>query len=73
MFLLLVLPGHKEQFAESLQEMLTKTAIIFGSRWWDCLLVGVRFWAYDQGSIDGTLNTPNIVKARTGSRTTSII
>ena len=53
MFLLLVLSGHTKRFTESLQEMLTKTAIIFGSRWWDCLLVGVRFWAYDQDSIDG--------------------
>ena len=59
MFLVLVLPGHTKRFTESLQEMLTKTAIIFGSRWWDYnLLVGVSFWAYDQDSTDGRVCDP---------------
>ena len=56
--LVLVLKGDTERFTQSLQDMLSKMALIFGSRWWDYLVVGVSFWAYDQDSIDGRVCDP---------------
>ena len=56
--LVLVLKGDTERFTQSLQDMLAKMALIFGSRWWNYLVVGVSFWAYDQDSIDGRVCDP---------------
>ena len=56
--LMLVLKGDTERFGKSLQDMLAKMALIFGSRWWDYLVVGVSFWHYDQDSIDGRVCDP---------------
>ena len=56
--LVLVLKGDTERFTQSLQDMLAKMALIFGSRWWHYLVVGVSFWAYDQDSIDGRVCDP---------------
>merc|ERR1719500_1455895 len=57
--LVLVLKGDTERFTQSLQDMLAKMALIFGSRWWHYLVVGVSFWAYDQDSIDGRVCDPD--------------
>ena len=50
--LLLLLKGTYTRFTAGLQTMLKKMTIIFGQGWWDFVVIGVSFWAYDQGSID---------------------
>ena len=57
--LLLVLPGSTERFSESLQEMLTRMTLMFGQNWWDFVVIGVSFWAYDQDSIDDRVCSPD--------------
>ena len=57
--LLLVLPGSTERFSESLQEMLMRMTLMFGQNWWDFVVIGVSFWAYDQDSIDDRVCSPD--------------
>jgi len=40
------------RFSESLQTMIKRMTIIFGRGWWDYVMIGVSFWAFDQDSID---------------------
>ena len=49
---LLLFDGRETRFDASLQDMIKKMTIIFGHNWWDYLVIGVSFWAYDQNSID---------------------
>ena len=57
--LLLVLSGSTERFSESLQEMLKRMTLMFGQNWWDFVVIGVSFWAYDQDSIDDRVCSPD--------------
>ena len=50
--LLLLFDGRETRFDASLQNMIQSMTTIFGHNWWDYLVIGVSFWAYDQGSID---------------------
>ena len=49
---LLLFDGRETRFDASLQNMIQRMTIIFGHHWWDYLVIGVSFWAYDQDSID---------------------
>ena len=49
---LLLFDGRETRFDASLQDMIKKMTIIFGHNWWDYLVIGVSFWAYDQNSIE---------------------
>merc|ERR1719447_1668713 len=49
---LLLFDGRETRFDASLQDMIKKMTIIFGHNWWNYLVIGVSFWAYDQNSID---------------------
>ena len=51
--LLLVMDGRVTRFQDGLQKMIKQMTVIFGQRWWDYMVVGVSFWAFDQESIDG--------------------
>jgi hypothetical protein len=57
--LVLVLAGSTERFTEPLQEMLKRMTLMFGQTWWDYVVIGVSFWAYDQDSIDGRVCSPD--------------
>ena len=57
--LVLVLPGSTERFSEPLQEMLKRMTLMFGQNWWDFVVIGVSFWAYDQDSIDDRVCSPD--------------
>ena len=57
--MILVLKGSTERFEASLQSMLAKMTLMFGARWWDFVVVGVSFWAYDQDSIDDRVCDPD--------------
>merc|ERR1711970_846712 len=50
--LLLLLNGESTRFSAGLQTMLNWMTLMFGKGWWDYVVVGVSFWAYDQESID---------------------
>jgi len=50
--ILLTLDGRTTRFSDSLTTMLKRMTIIFGQNWWDYVVIGVSFWAYDQDSID---------------------
>merc|ERR1712055_1036042 len=50
--LLLLLNGQETRFKAGLQTMLKRMTLMFGKDWWDYVVVGVSFWAYDQDSID---------------------
>ena len=50
--IVLLLDGRKTRFDASLQNMLKRMSQIFGLDWWNYIVVGVSFWAYDQHSID---------------------
>lgn len=60
--LLLLLDGTDPRFKAGLQAMLKKMTVIFGQNWWDFVVIGVSFWAYDQGSIDGRWCDPEYPK-----------
>merc|ERR1712198_781654 len=49
---LLLFDGTDIRFDASLRNMIQRMTIIFGHHWWDYLVIGVSFWAYDQDSID---------------------
>merc|ERR1719209_1470285 len=49
---LLLFDGTETRFDASLQNMIQRMTMIFGHKWWDYLVIGVSFWAYDQASID---------------------
>merc|ERR1719500_1611083 len=49
---LLLFDGRETRFDASLQNMIKRMTMIFGHNWWDYLVIGVSFWAYDQDSID---------------------
>ena len=49
---LLLFDGTETRFDASLQTMIQRMTMIFGQNWWDYLVIGVSFWAYDQNSID---------------------
>jgi len=49
---LLLFDGTETRFDASLQNMIQRMTMIFGQNWWDYLVIGVSFWAYDQESID---------------------
>jgi len=50
--ILLTLDGRITRFSDGLTTMLKRMTIIFGQNWWDYVVIGVSFWAYDQDSID---------------------
>merc|ERR1719239_2007021 len=49
---LLLFDGTETRVDASLQNMFQRMTMIFGHSWWDYLVIGVSFWAYDQDSID---------------------
>ena len=49
---LLLFDGRETRFDASLQNMIQRMTMMFGHHWWDYLVIGVSFWAYDQDSID---------------------
>merc|ERR1712215_424750 len=57
--LLLLVNGQTTRFTAGLQTMLKRMTLMFGQDWWDYVVVGVSFWAYDQGHIDGRYCDPN--------------
>ena len=54
---LLLFDGRETRFDASLQNMIQRMTTIFGHYWWDYLVIGVSFWAYDQDSIDDKAQT----------------
>ena len=50
--IVLLLDGRKTRFDASLQNMLKRMGQIFSHDWWNYVVIGVSFWAYDQHSID---------------------
>jgi len=50
--LLLLMKGTETRFGEGLQTMIKRMSLMFGHNWWDYVIVGVSFWAYDQDSIE---------------------
>merc|ERR1712130_669917 len=56
--IVLLLDGRKTRFDASLQNMLKRMSQIFGVDWWNYVVIGVSFWAYDQDSIDDRVCEP---------------
>merc|ERR1719249_367395 len=50
--------GTETRFDASLQNMLKRMTQIFGVDWWNYVVIGVSFWAYDQDSIDDRVCEP---------------
>merc|ERR1719249_206066 len=51
--------GTETRFDASLQNMLKRMTQIFGVDWWNYVVIGVSFWAYDQDSIDDRVCEPD--------------
>merc|ERR1712223_490865 len=49
--ILLLLKGTSTRFSAGLQIMLKRMTAIFGSKWWDNVVIGASFWTYDEFSI----------------------
>ena len=49
---LLLFRGDEIRIGASVQDMLQRMTTVFGHNWWDYVVIGVSFWAYDQDSID---------------------
>merc|ERR1712055_73170 len=56
--ILLLFNGELPRFDASLQSMLKRMTQIFGVDWWNYVVIGVSFWAYDQDSIDDRVCDP---------------
>merc|ERR1719239_1068988 len=56
--ILLLFNGKLPRFDASLQSMLKRMTQIFGVDWWNYVVIGVSFWAYDQDSIDDRVCDP---------------
>ena len=56
--LVLLFDGRETRFDSSLQSMLKIMTQIFGTDWWNYVVIGVSFWAYDQDSIDDRVCEP---------------
>ena len=56
--LLLLLPGTTEKLSDATFHLLKRITLTFGDGWWDFLMIGVSFWAYDQHSIDARVCYP---------------
>jgi len=56
--ILLLFNGELPRFDASLQSMLKTMTQIFGVDWWNYVVIGVSFWAYDQDSIDDRVCDP---------------
>ena len=50
--IVLLLKGTSTRFSAGLQIMLKRMTSIFGSKWWDNVVIGASFWTYDQAAID---------------------
>ena len=50
--ILLLLKGTSTRFSAGLQIMLKRMTAIFGSKWWDNVVIGASFWTYDEFSIE---------------------
>jgi len=50
--IVLTLDGSTPRFSSGLFDMLKQMTSIFGSKWWDYMMVGVTKWSYDQADID---------------------
>ena len=50
--ILLLIKGTSTRFSAGLQIMLKRMSAIFGSKWWDNVVIGASFWNYDEWSID---------------------
>ena len=57
--LVLLFDGTETRFDASLQNMLKRMTQIFGVDWWNYVVIGVSFWAYDQDSIDDRVCEPD--------------
>ena len=58
--LLLLLPESTERLSDPTYNLLKRLTLTFGDGWWDFLMIGVSFWAYDQHSIDDRVCYPDI-------------
>ena len=47
----LLFKGTDDRFDASLQQMLRDVEIMFGKSFWDHVILGFSFWAYDDRSI----------------------
>jgi len=56
--LVLLFNGMETRFDAGLQSMLKRMTQIFGVDWWNYVVIGVSFWAYDQDSIDDRVCEP---------------
>ena len=56
--LVLLFDGRETRFDSSLQSMLKIMTQIFGTDWWNYVVIGVSFWAYDQDSIGDRVCEP---------------
>jgi len=50
--IMLALDGNTPRFSSGLIDMLKQMSAIFGSQWWDYMMVGVTKWSYEQSAID---------------------
>ena len=50
--ILLLLKGSKTRFDSALRKMLSRMTTIFGTKWWDHVVIGASFWPFDQASIE---------------------
>jgi len=50
--ILLAMDGETPRFSSGLYDMLRQMSAIFGSQWWDYMMIGVTKWSYKQSSID---------------------
>ena len=50
--IMLVLEANTPRFTSGLEDMLKEMTAIFGSSWWDFVVIGVSKWEYSQAAID---------------------
>jgi len=50
--ILITLPAETPRFSSGLTDMLINLSSIFGSGWWDFVVIGVTKWRYSQEKID---------------------
>jgi len=50
--ILLAMDGETPRFSSGLYDMLRQLSAIFGSNWWEYMMIGVTKWSYKQSDID---------------------
>ena len=64
--IMLVVDGSTKRFSSGLQGIIKEMTAIFGSSWWDFLIIGVSNWSYSKAHVDirkeNCENNPNNCK-----------